>query len=367
MKNEYLLQLKTLLDRYEMDQDEKQDILNDYSDMYDNWIDRGMSIEEVEEKLGKPKSIIRSLVEGYKKIPKPSDNRTKLIAVSPFISLIAFFVLGFGFNEWVYSWMVFLFIPVIAIIVEMTRDKDPHVTTALSPFAASIAYYILGMQYGLWHPGWIVFIIIPILGVFNSRKDMDFKTLITALSPFAALIAYLYIGEMGYYHPGWLIFLIVPFIGATHEKPFGKALFIMTSIVFGAALYLYIGYEFDEWYLGGFAFLPLIVFYIYNGNIVIFASDEDVPKGYKIAVLVSGIAYLIVSLLTQAWLITWLIFLIIPVYAINREVSGNERTIALTPFLSLTIFMLLGYFLGAWAWAWLAFLIIPITAIIKEA
>ncbi len=367
MKNEYLVQLKDLLDRYEMDESEKQEIVSDYSDMYDSWVAKEMSQEEIEEKLGKPKNIVRSLVEGYRRIPKPSDKRTKIIAISPFISLIAFFILGFGFNEWVYSWMVFLLVPVIAIVVEMSRDKDPHITTALSPFAATIAFYILGMQYGLWHPGWLVFIIIPMLGIFNSRKEMNLRVLLVSLSPFLAGILFIYLGEKGYYHPAWLVFFIIPFIGATLEKSFNKALIIVSSIVFGVALYLYIGYTFEEWYWSLFAFLPLVLFWIINGDIVITTGDGDVPRGYKIVSVIAILGYLAVSLTTQAWIITWLIFLIIPVYAINREVKGNERTIALTPFIALTIFMVLGFFFTLWAWAWLVFLIIPITAIIKEA
>lgn len=364
MKKEYLLMLKELLDRYDMPENEKEDILEDYSEMYDNYKERGVSEEEIQEKLGKPKSVIAGLVEGYRRIPKPSDSRHKLIAVSPFISLVVFFVLGFGFGEWVYSWMSFLLIPVTAIIVEMSRSKDPHITTALSPFIATVAFYILGMHYGLWHPGWAVFLIIPILGVFNSRKEMNTLALLTALSPFAAVVAYIYIGELGYYHPGWLILFVVPFVGAIHEKT-SKMLLIWLLIAIGVGGYLYLDSSFDFGNYSLLTFAPLALFYLLQSENGLFSPE--VPKGYKITVAASVVTYFLVSFLTGAWEVTWLIFFAIPVYAINREVEGSEKQIALTPFIATTIFMLVGFFFSAWAWSWLAFLIIPIWAIIKEA
>ena len=41
MKSKYLKDLSILLDDYQMDRFEKQDIINDYSEMYDEWIGKG--------------------------------------------------------------------------------------------------------------------------------------------------------------------------------------------------------------------------------------------------------------------------------------------------------------------------------------
>jgi len=59
MKNNYLEELKGLLNLYQMEDNEVNDIVNDYDDMYNNWIETGMSEEEVESKLGTPRSIIK--------------------------------------------------------------------------------------------------------------------------------------------------------------------------------------------------------------------------------------------------------------------------------------------------------------------
>jgi len=92
MKTEYLISLRSLLDGYQMEETEKDDIINDYNDMYENYLDYGMSDDDVEKKLGKPKSIIGSLVEGYRRVPTKQSKSGKLIALMPFISLILFFV-----------------------------------------------------------------------------------------------------------------------------------------------------------------------------------------------------------------------------------------------------------------------------------
>lgn len=367
MKNEYLVKLKELLDRYNMDESEKQDILNDYEDMFDGWKDRGMSDEEVEQKLGKPRNIISSLTEGYKRIPKPQTPSTKIIALSPFVATIIFFVLGFGFDGWAYAWMAYFLIPVTAITIEMGKSDPTHLTTALSPFVAAIAYFILGFFYQLWHPGWLVFIIIPILGVFNSRKEMNFLTLVTALSPFAAAIAFVILGEAGYWYEGWLVFLVVPFFAYFHESRLGRRYISILLLIVGAIGYLYVLMYTDLlWGYGLLAFVPYVVQQILIGNIIIYDVDGEIPNGYKYTVVIAAILYFAVSFLTGWWAITWLIFLAIPVYAINKEVPQPEKVIALSPFIALSLFMLLGFFLGIWAWAWIAFLIIPMTAIVKS-
>jgi len=366
MKNDYLQRLRELLNRYQMEESEKQDIINDYDDMYENWKDYGMSDEEVEEKLGRPKSIIGSLTEGYKKATQKQTSSTKLIAVMPFISLIIFFVLGFGFDGWFYSWMAFILIPVTAIVVEMGKNDRQNMTTALSPFVAGVAYFILGFYYGYWHPGWVVFLIIPVISIINARRTMKFLPFITALSPFLAILLFVYLGEQNLWVPGWLVFLIIPFVGILNEERKGVMILMETLLLLGVVGYLYVGYTFEDmWGYAAFAFAPVVAYGMYNGNIQV-TGGEDVPKGYKIVVLTTLILYFALSFVSGLWILTWLVLFIIPVYAILRETDGTAKVISVTPFIATTLFMLLGYYLNIWEWSWIAFLIIPVTAILKS-
>lgn len=363
MKNDYLTRLRELLDRYQMEESEKQDIINDYDDMYENWLDYGLSDQEVEDKLGRPRSIIGSLVEGYKRVPRKPEKGSKFIAITPFISTVVFFILGFGFDGWIYAWMSFLLIPMSAIVINMRKDE--HLLTALSPFIVSVAYFILGFYYNLWHPGWLVFLLIPVLGIFNSRKDMRFFELLTALSPFAAVIAYVYLGSLGYWVEGWVVFLIIPAIGLLNEKNKLHMIISELLLIGGVIGYLALGFQFtDFWGWAALAFVPFVLFQMAIGNIQLWSGD--VPNGYKYVIVLSIVVYFILSFLTADWAFTWVVFFAIPVYAINREVEGSEKWIALMPFASTLIFMALGYYFDLWAWSWLAFLLIPVTAILIE-
>lgn len=372
MKENYLKRLRELLDRYDMSELEKQDIIDDYDEMYDGWVEKGYDEEEVERKLGRPRFLISSLTEGFEKAKKEqtSEKGTKIIALSPFISLIAFFIIGFGFGGWAYGWLAFLFIPVIAIIMNMWKDEQ--MTTALSPFAAVIAYFIMGFYHNLWHPGWLVFLIIPVLGIWNSRRDMKFFELLTALSPFASLIAIILLGEHGLWNPGWLVFMSIPFFGILNDRKFSRMIlseFLLLVGVFG--YFYYYGLYPETWGYGLLAFAPFVIYQMIIGNISLTINSEDTPRGYKVVVLLTVITYLVVSLGLDyfldfnLWGYTWLIWFAIPMYAIIRETKPKERDIALTPFIAVIILMVAGYF-GMWLWGTMALLLIPIVAIIKS-
>lgn len=372
MKEQYLKELRHLLNQYNMDTSEKDDIITDYEEMYDNWTEYGMSNEEVEQKLGAPNSIIGDLVEGYRKSGSTSSteiskSRSKIIALSPFAALLIFFIGGFVFDAWAYSWIAFLLIPVTAIISSMA-GKDPHMLTALSPFIAVTGYGIIGFYYGYWHPGWVIFLIIPVTAIITDRKSMKFLELLTALSPFVAVsIYFLFIGPNDLWIPGWIIFLIIPAIGILNEKNVGKVILWETLLIGGAILYVYIGETYGAYDWALLAFAPVTLYAILQSDTNIF----QMPKEYRYIVIATIIIYIGLGLLSNTfdinmWGYAWLVFLLIPVYAIHKEAHGNEKIIAYMPFLSVFIFYTLGYFLDLWAYAWLAFLLIPVVAIIKE-
>lgn len=366
MKNNYLDELKLLLDNYKMKRAEKDEIVADYADMYDGYFGKGIADDEIVKKLGSPRSIIRELTEGFKKVEKPLPGGERIIALTPFIALIAFFILGFGFDLWHPGWVVFTIIPVTAIVIELGKTRDEHLTTALSPFFASLLYLYLGFYHGLWHPGWIVFIIIPMLGIWNSRRTLTKLDLIVSLSPFVAGIAYVILGLQGYWTEGWLVFLIIPMIGTLNEKNKLMMLLMESLFIIGILGYLYIGYTYPEyWAYGLFAFSPIVILGFITGNVEV--TFVGAPKDYRYVIFTSLAIFLLLGFIFNLWGVAWLVFLSIPVYAIQKEVGGNEKIVAISPFVALTIFFVLGYFFGLWAWSWMAFLLIPMVAIIRNA
>ena len=365
MKDNYLKELRELLNNYKMDEAEKDEIINDYNDMYKGYQGKNINDEEIITKLGSPKSIIRELTEGFKKIEKPFPGGEKLIALTPFISTIIFFILGFGFDLWHPGWIVFTIIPVTAIIVNMWKTRDEQMTTALAPFFATILFLYLGFYHNLWHPGWVVFIIIPVLGVWNSRRTLTNLDLIVSLSPFLAVISYIVLGLKGYWIEGWLVFLIIPMLGVLNEK--NKFKLIAWELLFSIGIigYLYYGNLYpNTWEYGLLAFIPVIIFGIITGNI--FIGFKDIPRGYQNIIAISVVAFLLLGFSFNEWGSAWLVFLILPVYAIRKEAPRKDQIIALSPFVALVIFFVLGYCFELWEYSWMAFLLIPIVAIIKN-
>ena len=365
MKTNYLEELRNLLENYRMEESEKEEIVSDYNEMYEGYEGKGMLDEEIVKKLGTPISNIRYLTEGFKKVEKPLPGGEKVIALSPFMATIIFFVLGFGFDLWHPGWIVFTLIPVTAIVVEMGKTRDEQLTTALSPFFASVLFLYLGFYHDLWHPGWIVFIIIPILGVWNSRRTLSKLDLLVSLSPFFAGIVYVFLGLNGYWQEGWVVLLAIPMLGLLNEK--NRLMMLLWELLFiiGIGGYLYVGYTYpDMWAYGLLAFVPIVILGIITGNIEI--TRSDMSKSYNIITVVSLLIFLFLGFMFNLWGVAWLAFLAIPVYAINTEAPKKDRLIATTPFIALTIFFILGFFFDLWAYSWIAFLIIPMTAIIKS-
>jgi uncharacterized membrane protein len=365
MKNKYLEDLKDLLDDYQMDESEKTDILNDYSEMHDSWSDKGLTDDEVKKKLGHPRSIIKDLTEGNKKVVRPIPGSEKAIALSPFVTLIIFFILGFGFDLWHPGWLVFILIPVVAIVMSMGKTKEDHLTTALSPFFATTTFLILGFGYDLWHPAWMIFLIIPVLGVWNSRYDMKKLDLLTALSPFITGLAYIILGMEGYWVEGWVVFMLIPMLGILnyYDK---KVVFIWElAAIFGIVGYLYIGLTYENtWHYAALAFAPFVLISMLKND---WEDSGSMPKRYRIVVAVSSVIFLLSGFLFDMWAVSWLFLLAIPVYAIMTEVPVKERAISISPFVALVIFMIVGYYFDLWQYAWMIFIIIPMTAIVKNA
>lgn len=365
MKNNYLEDLKKLLDDYQMEESEKQDIVNDYSEMYDSWSDRGLIDEEVKKKLGHPRSIIKDLTEGYRKVERPLPGSEKAIALSPFVTTIIFLILGFGFDLWHPGWLVFILIPVTAIIMSMGKTKEDHLSTALSPFIATTIFLLMGFGHGLWHPSWLVFLIIPVLGVWNSRYEMDKLTLFTALSPFISGLAFIILGLYGYWIEGWVVFLLIPMVGILHHDNKGKVLLWELMAIIGIVGYLYIGLTYaDSWQYAGLAFVPFILLSIYEND---WSDTTGMTIQYKRITIISFVLFLAFGYFFNLWVVSWLFFLLIPVYAILTEVRGKERAVSISPFVALVIFFILGYFFDLWHLSWIIFIIIPMTAIAKNA
>ncbi len=154
---------------------------------------------------------------------------TGIVAI---LAVAAFVILGFTIGAWQWAWLVFLAIPITAIVGGLAaKDKDiPGAITGLVAVLCAVAFFVLGFLYGLWHPGWLVFLAIPITaiiaGLFSKKKDIPGS--IVGFVTILAAVAFFILGfTFNFWHPGWVVFLAIPLTaiiaGMFKKKPEGTS------------------------------------------------------------------------------------------------------------------------------------------------
>ncbi len=376
MKKEYLDKLKILLEKYDIASDEMQDIINDYEEMIDDALNKEMTEPKIIKLIGTPEEVVESLAEEIEKdedfiyihrVGKPDITSNKLTAYMPIIAIIVFFILGFEFGLWHPGWLVFLSIPVVSVFFSTYDKHSMNGLIALSPLGALVLFLVLGFWKDLWHPGWLIFFVVPIIAILSSAKTMRVISMLTAISPFATTIAFVLVGEYtGLWNPIWLVFLIIPMVGVLHEKKVWKVVLFELGFLIAISLYLFLGYSYNEWGYGLFAFLIPVEISLILSEDSFFVINKNNKFEWFLWLIIS-IFYVVMGVLfNSTWAYLWMLFFLIPVSFIFRKVEKDKRFVALTPIISAVIFFSVGYFFGGWAYSWLIFLSTPIVGLIKN-
>ncbi len=365
--HDYLDKLARMLEKFAITDEEKEDILDDYRQMIDDGVDKGMTDEEIIARIGTVDAVEKGLRSTYKLKQSNRKNSHKVIAVMPFVAVLLFFLGGFVFDAWHVSWMAFLLIPLSAVLVDGWNRKRGFPLTAASPFLAVITFMVLGFALDAWHPGWLVFLIIPMSGILESSRQSGVTIgMLAGLSVFVGVIAFILIGyATGVYVPTWLVLLLPIPIGLLEKKVSEYKALLLTSFFVSIALYLVLGFYVTTWVIALVGFAPFLFVGLMTGNITIITYQGKHSFLLKIVFVLSAIAFIVVGALYSAFVVSWLFLLITPMLAIVLQ-PGRRLMTELSPFVALLIFFLTGYFLDAWAIAWLAFLMIPVVAILEE-
>jgi len=363
-KNTYLDELRKYLEQKSVSTKDVETVISDYSELYDEAIDLGIDDMSVAEKLGSPKDIYIAIKDTLH-FKKNNDN--KLVAISPFISVMLFFGIGFGLEGWSYAWLVFLLIPLTAI---WTSEKGKEKIIGSSPFVAVIIFFALGFIGGLWHPGWLIFLIIPFVAILLDEKGKD---KLIGLSIFIIIPTYILIGtfvSITFYEYGWAMFAITPILALVLNPMKLKEVVMLLSIILAVGAQLTIYYMTGDvtytWYP---YILPVALALLFGYiDIVIDAKFNFKEKGWvAIAILLVVVAYLTVSLLIpNVWAWSWIILLLIPMIGVYDS-TKFKSPVAYTPFIAVMTFMILGLVFSLWHIAWMVFLLIPMTAILTES
>lgn len=374
MKQNYLDQLRDLLttiheeDEDQLSEEKLESLMKDYQQLYDEGLADGKSEEEIEDKLGNPEKVIAAL--GLHQ-PEKKRWQNKIVALSPFVSVVIFLAIGLIYGVWHPTWLVFLLIPVTAIILDY--KENGHILTPLSPFVAVTAFILLGTYYDLWHPAWLVFLIIPILGILEGKEGTTFYQKVLALSPFV-ITTFVFLVYFDNWLIGWLYFLIIPFLALFGEKNLTKRFLFQGALLVSVAGYLYLGLEMHRWDLSYYPFLLVVILWLGQKE-VLSSILKKITQYEGIVILVSLIVFILIGWLNptgwgyapSGWSYSWLVFLLVPLFIVSKQTKGHARIIAATPFLSTIAYFLIGFSTNQWGLGTLVFLTIPVTAIILEA
>jgi hypothetical protein len=315
-KRIFLDNLKTKLKDKGIQPTDIQEVLDDYESIIDEALSNGEDETLFIEGLGQPSKIIKSLKLRKTKLQR---NKEKIIGISPFIAIIIFFLVGFLFDGFGYSWLAFLLIPILAIFLE---EKGFERILGASAIIAVIIYYALGFWFSLWHPGWIVF---------------------TLLIPLALI-----------------------------GKKLKYRLFYATSLVILIGIYTYLEST-NSQLINALLLLPLIPFaFITQFLHLEFSAIKVKIKEFAffttlIIILIS--IYLYLGLVLNAWHPGWVIFMLIPMVGLGYDQIIKKKKhpiVAYTPFVSVILFILIGEIFNAYAYSWLIFLLIPIMGVLSE-
>lgn len=92
--------------------------------------------------------------------------KAKIIGITPFVALIAFFLTGkFVEDAWGWNWSFFLLIPLVSIILGINFKKPKKVISSVLGLMIISAYLISGIFYNCWNWNWIMFFAFPIIWI----------------------------------------------------------------------------------------------------------------------------------------------------------------------------------------------------------
>jgi len=162
--------------------------------------------------------------------PQRKDLPGQITGLVAILAVAAFVLLGFFTGGWKFDWIVFLAIPVTGVVTDIIFKKKDVAGTIVGLVAilAAVAYFVLGFLLDLWHPGWLVFLAIPLTAIVVDiiKKSKDAGNVITGLITILAILAYLCMGFfLNLWHIAWVVFLLIPITAIISNiiKPAPKA------------------------------------------------------------------------------------------------------------------------------------------------
>jgi len=140
------------------------------------------------------------------------------------IALVAYLIIPliYVYLEYInysnYNYLIFIFtilgsINLKNISITLESKKDRMMVGYIS--IITILYIIFGLTYSIWHPTWLIFLTIPMFAMITFEKNIQF----VAFTPFISVIIFFIWGHyFDGYHMAWLVFLLIPMAGILSDQ-----------------------------------------------------------------------------------------------------------------------------------------------------
>ena len=150
----------------------------------------GVEINERDQKKVKVKKekVDKEKVDYIKKVgdalkEKKEPIRLGFLALfpAPFIITALYLAIGFLFNTWHPTWIMFLLIPIYYQLFAMAKLKTMRRKLNCFPIAllCVVVYLLIGFLLSIWSPTWLIFFLIPTyyfavnVAKFNNNSDSE--------------------------------------------------------------------------------------------------------------------------------------------------------------------------------------------------
>lgn len=134
-------------------------------------------------------------------------------AIFPVCVTTAYAVLGFTLKLWHPAWLLFLTIPLYSSLVYIIRNRHGSSAYLAFPYPVLcvLVFLSLGFIWNIWGLSWLVFLSIPFYYTIGGALAKHRK--IRGIYSLICVTAYLIMG-FGFrlWHPGWIVFLTIPVV-----------------------------------------------------------------------------------------------------------------------------------------------------------
>jgi hypothetical protein len=343
-KATFLKQLRIELELEDLSSKIIDDTINEYSAMIDDAIEGGETVEAFVKRMGNPRKVASALANQFPKKQK------KIVRLMPIFATIVFVLLGYLLNAWHPAWLVFLLIP----ISNMLSRKKIN-TNGLIFLIILTLFILIGTFYNAWAPAWSLFLLIIPFNRNERTKSIQPYAMVYTI---VAVLTYIILYTIVIYQSFTPNVEILPFINNVN-----RTLFLNLFLLLFVPVLIYA--------------LSSGLIQISGG--VQIRMDTNFKDKLELKQFLLNLAfilsiivgYVLFSIYTGLWHPGWLMLLLIPIgYTLFKAKSFPLKELVF--FLVVFLFVLGGEYISipgqgsGYVISWLFFLIIPIFNILSS-